>query len=162
MASARLYASADAGAIQWGLVFDAGTSSSMHWVEAVCDLMAICGNIEKPGTHVLVHNSFDINAGYSSVDLYADKQALERKFRKWMVGDEGMDFVGMSNCDAMASVLEARQDSRDGRGLPHQDAVRPVAATRSPATRARAARAYKYMKRDPLHRVRRPVRSRPR
>ena len=91
--SARLYANAERGAIQWGLVFDAGTSSAMHWTEAVCDLMAICGNIEKPGTHVLVHNSFDINAGYSSVDLYANPQALERKFRKWMIGDEGLDFV---------------------------------------------------------------------
>ena len=119
-----MYANADKGAIQWGLVFDAGTSSSMHWVEAVCDLMAICGNIEKPGTHVLVHNAFDINAGYSSVDLYADKGALDRKFRKWMVGDEGMDFVGMSNCDAMASVLEeGGQDTHQWRGLPDQDVL---------------------------------------
>ena len=90
----------------------------MHWVEAVCDLMAICGNIEKPGTHVLVHNSFDINAGYSSVDLYADPQALERKFRKWMVGDQGLDFVGMSNCDAMASVLEAGEVPATGEPYP--------------------------------------------
>ena len=105
--SARLYAEADRGAIQWGLVFDAGTSSSMHWTEAVCDLMAVCGNIEKPGTHVLVHNAYEINAGYSSVDLYADPDALARKFRKWMIGDPGLDFVGMSNPDSMASVLEA-------------------------------------------------------
>ncbi len=105
--SARLYAQAQRGAIQWGLVFDAGTSSSMSWTHAVCDLMAICGNIDRPGTHVLVHNAFDINAGYSSVDLYADKGALERKFRKWMIDYPGFDFVGMSNADAMAAVLEA-------------------------------------------------------
>ncbi len=106
VASARLYASAPRGAIQWGLAFDASTASSMHWVQATCDLMAICGNIEKPGTHVLVHNSFEINAGYSSVDLYADPQALAMKFTKKFAGFEGQDFVGMSNPDAMAKTLE--------------------------------------------------------
>jgi anaerobic selenocysteine-containing dehydrogenase len=108
-ASARMYASADKGAIQWGLAFDASTASSMHWVQAVCDLMAICGNIEKPGTHVMVHNSFDINAGYSSVDLYADPDAFSKKFSKKMAGFEGLDFVGMSNPDAMAKTLETQQ-----------------------------------------------------
>ncbi len=149
VASARLYANADAGAIQWGLVFDAGTSSSMHWVEAVCDLMAICGNIEKPGTHVLVHNSFDINAGYSSVDLYADKQALERKFRKWMVGDEGMDFVGMSNCDAMASVLEAGKIPVTGEDYPIK-MFYAQSCNAFAGHEGAAARAYKYMSKIPF------------
>ena len=125
-----------------------------------CDLMAICGNIEKPGTHVLVHNSFDINAGYSSVDLYADQQALERKFRKWMVGDQGLDFVGMSNCDAMASVLEAGEVPATGEAYPIKmlwaQSLQRVRWPRGAACRA----PYKYMKQDPLHRVRRPVRSR--
>ncbi|MDR0500435.1 MAG: molybdopterin-dependent oxidoreductase [Coriobacteriales bacterium] len=104
--SARLYASASRGAIQWGLAFDASTASSMHWVLAVCDIMAICGHVEKPGTHVFARNSFDINAGYSSVDLYADPKAYKKKFSKAMAGFEGLDFVGMSNPDAMAKTLE--------------------------------------------------------
>ena len=147
--SARMYANADKGAIQWGLVFDAGTSSSMHWTEAVCDLMAICGNIEKPGTHVLVHNAFDINAGYSSVDLYADTGALDRKFRKWMVGDEGMDFVGMSNCDAMASVLEAGKIPVNGEEYP----IKMFWAQSCNALsghEGQVPRAYKYMSKIPF------------
>ena len=147
--SARLYANADRGAIQWGLVFDAGTSSSMHWTEAVCDLMAICGNIEKPGTHVLVHNSFDINAGYSSVDLYADPNALQRKFRKWMVGDEGMDFVGMSNCDAMASVLEAGKIPVTGEDYPIK-MFWAQSCNAFAGHEGQAPRAYKYMSKIPF------------
>ena len=149
VAAARLYASADRGAIQWGLVFDAGTRSSMHWVEAVCDLMAICGNIEKPGTHVLVHNSFDINAGYSSVDLYADPQALERKFRKWMVGDQGLDFVGMSNCDAMASVLEAGEVPATGEPYPIK-MLWAQSCNAFAGHEGQVPRAYKYMKEIPF------------
>lgn len=138
-ASARMYANAERGAIQWGLAFDASTSSSMHWVQAVCDLMAICGNVEKPGTHVFARNSFDINAGYSSVDLYADPEAYKHKFSKAMAGFEGLDFVGMSNPDAMAKTLET------GEPFPIKilwaQSCNAFAGHEEPAPRA-----YKYMK----------------
>jgi anaerobic selenocysteine-containing dehydrogenase len=138
-ASARLYASAERGAIQWGLAFDASTASSMHWVLAVCDIMAICGHIEKPGTHVFVRNSFDINAGYSSVDLYADPEAYKHKFSKAMAGFDGLDFVGMSNPDAMAKTLET------GEPFPIKilwaQSCNALAGHEEPAPRA-----YKYMK----------------
>jgi anaerobic selenocysteine-containing dehydrogenase len=143
IATARMFAQADRGAIQWGLAFDASTASSMHWVEAVCDIMAITGNIEKPGTHVLARNSFDINAGYSSVDLYADPGALAKKFCKKMAGFEGLDFVGMSNPDAMALTLET-QEPYPIKMLWAQS-CNAFAGHEEPAPRA-----YKYMKEIPF------------
>ena len=62
--SARLYASGNNAAIQWGLAFDQQVSA-MALNLAVCDLMAICGNIDRPGGNILVRNSFEINAGYA-------------------------------------------------------------------------------------------------
>ncbi|NLP45167.1 MAG: molybdopterin-dependent oxidoreductase [Peptococcaceae bacterium] len=141
--SARLYASADAGAIQWGLAFDASTASSMHLVQAVCALMAICGNIEKPGTHVLVHNAFEINAGYSTADLYARESARKNKFSKKLAGFEGLDFVGMSNPDAMALSLET------GKPYPIRifwaQSCNQICGHEEPAPRA-----YKYLKNVPF------------
>ena len=81
----------------------------MHLCLAVRDLMAICGNLEKPGTHAVVHNSFEINAGYSSMELHANPDALAKKFCKKMAGFEGIDFVGMFNPDAMVLTLETNQ-----------------------------------------------------
>ncbi|NTU90176.1 MAG: molybdopterin-dependent oxidoreductase, partial [Actinobacteria bacterium] len=142
-ASARLYASGDRGAIQWGLAFDASTSSAMHLTQAVCDLMAICGNVEKPGTQTLVHNSFEINAGYSSVDLYADPNALAKKFCKKMAGFPGIDFVGMSNPDAMALTLETNEPYPIK--MFWAESSNALAGHEEPAPRA-----YKYLKEIPF------------
>ncbi|MDR2109004.1 MAG: molybdopterin-dependent oxidoreductase [Coriobacteriales bacterium] len=143
VASARLYASADAGAIQWGLAFDASTSSAMHWTQAVCALMAICGNIEKPGTMNLMHTAFGINAGYSTASLYARPEAAAKKFKKAYVGFEGLDFMGMANPDAMAYALET------GNPYPIRiywgQSCNAFAGHEEPAPRA-----YKYMREIPF------------
>ena len=83
------------------------------------------------------------------MDLYADKQALERKFRKWMVGDEGMDFVGMSNCDAMASVLEAGKIPVTGEDYPIK-MFYAQSCNAFAGHEGAAARAYKYMSKIPF------------
>ncbi|MDR3052858.1 MAG: molybdopterin-dependent oxidoreductase [Coriobacteriales bacterium] len=143
IASARLYASAPAGAIQWGLAFDASTSSAMHLCQSVCALMAICGNVEKPGTHNLMHTAFDINAGYSTADLYARRDAQAKKFKKAYVGFDGIDFMGMANPDAMAYALET--------GSPYPiriywgQSCNAIAGHEEPAPRA-----YKYMRDIPF------------
>jgi anaerobic selenocysteine-containing dehydrogenase len=105
-ASARLYAASERGMIQWGLPFDASSSSSIHLAQTVTNIMAICGNIDRPGTNIIVHNAYEMNAGYSSVDLYADPNTIAKKFNKAIAGYDGVDFMGMSNPDAMAKVLE--------------------------------------------------------
>lgn len=137
----RLYAKADRGALQWGLAWDASTTSAMHWVQAACALMAICGNVEKPGTMVLVKNAFDMDAGYGSVDIYAT--TVDKKFSNAMCGLPGKDFMGMCNPDASIVALET--------GEPY-----PILMIWAQGTNAfsgheePAPRAYKYMSKVPF------------
>ncbi len=137
-AAARLYASANRGMIQWGLAFDASSASCMHWVQTVCAIMAVCGDIEKPGTHILVHNAYEMNAGYSSADVYGRPEAVAKKFKKAYIDMPGVDFVGMSNPDAMAYALET------GKPYPIKmfwaQSQNAIAGHEEPAPRA-----YKYM-----------------
>ena len=53
--SARFYAKAERGAIQWGLAFDT-QNDSIQLCQTVSDIMSVCGNIDKPGTNLLVRN----------------------------------------------------------------------------------------------------------
>jgi anaerobic selenocysteine-containing dehydrogenase len=140
---ARLFAAAERGAIQWGLAFDASTASAMHLVQATVALMAITGNIEKPGTHMLVRNAFEMDAGYGTIDIYARPEAFAKKFSNAMCGLEGKDFMGMANPDAMAKALET--------GDPY-----PIKLFWAQGTNAfsgheePAPRAYKYLKEIPF------------
>lgn len=111
VASARFYATADRGAIQWGLPFDTQVDS-MHACLAVCDLMAICGNVDRPGTNLLVRNAFEINPGYATASMYCDPAAGEKKCTyKTLQQLQGKDpkaepFIGMADCDAMGYAME--------------------------------------------------------
>ena len=142
-AAARMYAAADRGMIKWGLSFDASSASCMHWVQTACALMAICGNIEKPGTMILVHNAYEMNAGYGSVDVFGPPETVAKKFKKAQVGMPGVDFVGMSNPDAMAKALET--------GDPYPilmfwgQSCNQIAGHEEPAPRA-----YKYLSKVPF------------
>ena len=143
IAAARMFANADRGMIQWGLAFDASSASCMHWVQTVCNIQAICGFIEKPGTWFLVHNAFELNAGYSSADVFGRPDAVAQKFKKAQIGMPGIDFVGMSNPDAMAYALET--------GNPYPilmfwaESQNAIAGHEEPAPRA-----YKYMMQIPF------------
>ena len=111
IASARLYANAQRGAIQWGLPFDTQVDS-MHACLAVCDLMAICGNVDRPGTNLLVRNAFEINPGYATASMYADPDAAAKKCTyKTLQELQGKEpkaepFIGMADCDAMGYAME--------------------------------------------------------
>ena len=97
VASARLYAQADCGAIQWGLVFDAGTSSPMHWTEAVCDLMAICGNIEKPGGNIVARDAYGMVLSYPyGYDQYVPAEMQAKRI--------GLDFSPLHRFAAGAAT----------------------------------------------------------
>ena len=76
--SARFYAAADKGAIQWGLAFDT-QNDSIQLCQTVSDIMSVCGNIDKPGTNLLVRNGFDINPGYATAQLYCDPRHLRQE-----------------------------------------------------------------------------------
>ena len=113
-ASARMYANAERGAIQWGLPFDTQVDS-MHACLAVCDLMAVCGNIDRPGTNLLVRNAFEINPGYATASMYADPEAAAKKCTyKTLQQLQGKEpkaepFIGMADCDAMCYAMETQQ-----------------------------------------------------
>jgi anaerobic selenocysteine-containing dehydrogenase len=111
VASARLYAEAKRAAIQWGLPFDTQVDS-MHACLAVCDLMAVCGNIDRPGTNLLVRNAFEINPGYATAVLYAPDETVAKKCTyktlQELKGEEpkAEAFIGMADCDAMGFAME--------------------------------------------------------
>ena len=41
--------------------------------------MSVCGNIDKPGTNLLVRNGFEINPGYATAQLYCDPDTFAKK-----------------------------------------------------------------------------------
>lgn len=104
--SARLYASANPGAIQWGLAFDTQVSS-MQLCQSASDLMAICGNLDVPGGMSLVHNSFEVNAGYSSADMWVEPQVAACKLTINDLGYEGAPFMGSPDPDAINVAMES-------------------------------------------------------
>ena len=105
--SARLYAAGNNSAIQWGLAFDQQVSA-MALNLAVCDLMAICGNIDRPGGNILVRNSFEINCGYASGEEYIPESALNKKLTiSRGLGMEGVgEFIAAADSDSALHVME--------------------------------------------------------
>ncbi len=113
--SARLYASGNNAAIQWGLAFDQQVSA-MALNLAVCDLMAICGNIDRPGGNILVRNSFEINAGYASGEDFTPQSAKDRKLTIARgLGISGGEFIAHAATDGILHCIEAGE-------LPNGDA----------------------------------------
>ena len=105
--SARLYASGNNAAIQWGLAFDQQVSA-MALNLAVCDLMAICGNIDRPGGNILVRNSFEINAGYASGEDFTPQSAKDRKLTIARgLGISGGEFIAHAATDGILHCIEA-------------------------------------------------------
>ena len=61
---------------------------------AGCDLMAICGNVDVPGGNILVHNAFEINAGYASGEHLTPPEWRAKKLNNnFALSIEGGDFV---------------------------------------------------------------------
>ncbi|MDR2109002.1 MAG: molybdopterin-dependent oxidoreductase [Coriobacteriales bacterium] len=107
IASARLYASGNNSAIQWGLAFDQQVSA-MALNLATCDLMAICGNIDRPGGNILVRNSFEINAGYASGEDWTPQSAKDRKLTIARGrGISGGEFIAHADTDGILHAIEA-------------------------------------------------------
>ena len=104
--SARLYANAKPGAIQWGLAFDQQLSA-MALCLAGCDLMAICGNVDVPGGNILVHNAFECNAGYASGESFTPPEWRAKKLNNsFALSIEGGDFVAHASSDGLLQAIE--------------------------------------------------------
>lgn len=104
--SARCYAAAKPGAIQWGLAFDQQLSA-MALTLAGCDLMALCGNVDVPGGNILVHNAFEINAGYASGEHLTPAEWRAKKLNNnFALGIQGGDFVAHASSDGLLQAIE--------------------------------------------------------
>ena len=136
-ASARLYASAKPGAIQWGLAFDQ-QRSAMALCLAGCDLMALCGNVDVPGGNILVHNAFEINAGYASGEHLTPAEWRAKKLNNnYALNIEGGDFIAHASSDGLLQAIEEDFpyaikmmwiQSSNTLSCPSQDAPRVMAA----------------------------------
>ena len=104
-AAARFYAGAERGAIQWGLAFDTQVDS-IQLCQTVSNLMSVCGNIDKPGTNILVRNGFEINPGYATAQLYCDPDTFAKKLTVDLVHPGCVQFIGMADCDAVNRAFE--------------------------------------------------------
>ena len=104
-AAARLYANAERGAIHWGLAFDTQVDS-IQLCQTVSNLMSVCGNIDKPGTNILVRNGFEINPGYATAQLYCDPDTFAKKLTVDLVHPGCVQFIGMADCDAVNRAFE--------------------------------------------------------
>ena len=105
IASARMYAGAERGSIQWGLAFDTQVSA-MELCVTVTDLMAVCGNIDRSGTMKIVRNAFDIDAGESTSDIFCGS-TFNKKLTAAVFGCEGMEFNGSVDSDAVNVAMES-------------------------------------------------------
>ena len=75
---------------------------------AVCDLMAICGNLDRPGGNILVRNSFEINAGYASGEDFTPQSARDRKLTIARgTGIKGGEFIAHACTDGILHCIEA-------------------------------------------------------
>ena len=148
--SARLYANAKPGAIQWGLAFDQQLSA-MALCLAGCDLMAICGNVDVPGGNILVHNAFECNAGYASGESFTPPEWRAKKLNNsFALSIEGGDFVAHASSDGLSAGHRGRVP------VPHQDDVDPVVQHPVLPRHGCPARSRSHEE-DSVHRERRPV-----
>ena len=76
--SARTFATADTGAIQWGLAIDQ-TKYSFPTAHALIAIMSITGNIDIPGGMTIYRNPYDIDqVTMRDYDLLTEEQAAKR------------------------------------------------------------------------------------
>ena len=76
--SARLFAKSDAASILWGLAVDQ-TKHSFTTAHGLLDIMAITGNVDKPGGMVTYKNPYDIDQmTMRDYDYLSPEQAMKR------------------------------------------------------------------------------------
>lgn len=104
--AARLFASGRYSTVQWGVAMDQ-QMSAMSLNLAVVDLMAITGNIDKPGGWLLVQNAFNVAGGH---DDYSEWQPEEWSSKKatnhFVFNTPGEDFVHHAPSDGVLYLLE--------------------------------------------------------
>ncbi len=95
--AARLYANAEAATIQWGLATDQKTNG-MQQAQCIIALMAITGNIDRPGGQITTGGAVALDADTEEDDEYMPYMALDDdELRGKMIGlKEYPAYCGMS------------------------------------------------------------------
>ena len=76
--AARMFAKADRAAVQWGLAVDQ-TKYSFPTAHAIIDLIAITGNVDKPGTMTPIFSPYHLDErGASDFDVLTPEQQAKR------------------------------------------------------------------------------------
>ena len=69
--------------------------------------MALCGNVDVPGGNILVHNAFEINAGYASGEHLTPPEWRAKKLNNnFALSIEGGDFVAHASSDGLLQAIE--------------------------------------------------------
>lgn len=95
--AARLYATAEAASILWGLATDQKTNG-MQQAHCIVSLMAITGNIDRPGGQLTMGGAVALDADTEEDDEYMPYMALDdEELRDKMIGlKEYPAYCGMS------------------------------------------------------------------
>jgi len=99
--AARLFANAQAAAIQWGLAMDQQISC-MGLVLGLCCLVAITGNLDIPGGNVFVRHAWN-TTHYETGGEYLRPGLLEKKL---VHGDKEGNIVPHASSDAILRAME--------------------------------------------------------
>lgn len=104
--SARMYAAGNNSAIQWGLAFEM-QRSGLQLMLAVTDLMAITGNIDRPGGNTLCHDAFNCSADYDCGSDFIPPESKKRQLKaSYGYGWQGVDCMADSDQDAILHCIE--------------------------------------------------------
>lgn len=104
--AARMYAKGNNSAIQWGLAFDQ-QRSAMQLQHAVTALMAITGNIDKPGGNTICHDAFNCSADYDcGSELIPPEVKAKKLTAHYGFGWDGQDCMADANADAILHAIE--------------------------------------------------------
>ena len=104
-ASARMYATADAACIQWGLAFEQQLSA-LGVSSAALDLMGVTGNIDNPGGNLPMKCAFDIEKRYGLGDFKIPRENYAFKLTN-SAGMEESDIVACASTDTMQLAVES-------------------------------------------------------
>ncbi|NTU90059.1 MAG: molybdopterin-dependent oxidoreductase [Actinobacteria bacterium] len=105
--AARLYANANCAAIQWGLAFEQQISA-LGVSSAAVDLMGVTGNIDKPGSNLLIKCAFEIEKRYGLGDDLIDRETYKKKLTTSSAMEES-DIVSCAATDPILLAVETGQ-----------------------------------------------------
>lgn len=105
--AARLFAAGNPTTVQFGVAFDQQVNV-FGTTLAMCDLCAICGDVEVPGGMILARGSYETNVAYAAGEPYVPAEANERKLTtSYGLGIDMVDFMANASSDSIMHAMES-------------------------------------------------------